>query len=383
MSLMQEPATTARPWSPPTTGTVRPLEESDIPRIAELHEKVLGQAARGASPSLPERLARVFLQHPWQGESLPSWVYEDARGKVVGCLGVVPRPMTFNGRRILAAISHSFIVDPGSRSTLAALALVQKFLAGRQDLSLAEGNSVSRAILEGAGGFTSLIYSLCWTRPLRPGRYVLSFLRKRGLPAAARWMLLPFCQLADALTPLVARRFRLVEPPVLAGGLDAAALRQLLGDFTLDRSLRPHYDERSLTWLLETLAQKQERGTLQKVVVRNARREPIGWYLYYGKPGGVGTVVQLGAKEGCAEHVLDHLFFHARQRGMVAVSGQVDPAFFHLYSRRDCVFHHDGGSWILLHSRAPELRHAIDRGDAFLTRLEGEWWVGSLLSPNP
>lgn len=383
MSLMQEPATTVRPWGRPATGTVRALEESDIPRIAELHEKVLGQAARGASPSLPERLARVFLQHPWQAETLPSWVYEDARGKVVGCIGVVPRPMTFNGRRILAAISHSFIVDPASRSTLAALALVQKFLAGRQDLSLAEGNSVSRAILEGAGGFTSLLYSLCWTRPLRPGGYVLSFLRKRGMPAAAHWMLLPFCRLADALTPLIARKFRLVEPPVLAADLDAAALRRLLGEFTLDRSLRPHYDERSLTWLLETLAQKQERGTLQKVLVRDARREPLGWYLYYGKPGGVGTVVQLGAKHGCAEVVLDHLFFHARKRGMVAVSGQVDPAFFHLYSRRDCVFHHDGGSWILVHSRVPELRHAIDRGDAFLTRLEGEWWVGSLLSPNP
>jgi len=292
--------------------------------------------------------------------------------------------MSFNGRRILAATSHSFIVDPGSRSTLAALELAQKFLAGRQELSLAEGNNTSRAILEGAGGFTSVLYSLCWTRPLRPGRYVLSFLNKRGMPAAARWALLPFCQLADALTPLIARRpFRLKQPAVTGVELDADTLRRSVGEFTQTRSLRPYYENGALDWLLDTLAQKQERGTLQKVAVRNAAQETVGWYLYYGKPGGVGTVVQVGARPGCAEDVLDHLFFHARQRGMVAVSGQVDPEYFHLYSRRDCVFHHDGGSWILVHSRLPELRHAIDRGDAFLTRLEGEWWVGSLLSPNP
>lgn len=365
-------------------GTVRPLEPRDIPQVAELHEKVLGKAVNGAAaPPLPARLSRIFLEHPWQSEALPSWVYEDASGRVAGCIGVVPRPMTFNGRRILAATSHSFIVDPGSRSTLAALALAQKFLSGRQELSLAEGNSTSRAILEGAGGFTSLLYSLCWTRPLQPGRYVLSFLNKRGMPRAAHWTLLPFCQLADALTPLIARRpFRLVEPDVTGAALDSETLRRSLGEFTLDRSLRPHYDERTLAWLVDTLEQKQERGTLHKVVVRSAQKGQVGWYLYYGKPGGVGTVVQVGAREGCAEDVLDHLFLHAKRRGMVAVSGQVDPAFFHLYSRRDCVFHHDGGSWILVHSRLPELRHAIDRGDAFLTRLEGEWWVGSLLSPN-
>jgi hypothetical protein len=29
----------------------------------------------------------------------------------------------------------------------------------------------------------------------------------------------------------------------------------------------------------------------------------------------------------------------------------------------------------MVHSNKPELLHAIHRGDAFLTRLEGEWWM--------
>jgi len=64
-------------------------------------------------------------------------------------------------------------------------------------------------------------------------------------------------------------------------------------------------------------------------------------------------------------------------RGLLR-GGQVDPAFFHALSKKDCLFHHDGGSWMLVHSRHPELLHAIHRGDAFLTRLEGEWWISFL-----
>jgi hypothetical protein len=115
-------------------------------------------------------------------------------------------------------------------------------------------------------------------------------------------------------------------------------------------------------------------------VVRNEWKETIGWYLYYGNSGGIGAVVQIGAKEGCAEEVLDHLSYHAKQRGLVAISGQVDPALFPALAGKDCLFHHDGGSWMLVHSRHPELLQAIHRGDAFLTRLDGEWWISFLLS---
>jgi len=56
-------------------------------------------------------LSRIFLRHPWYAESLRSFVYQENGGKVAGCIGVMPRPMSFNGSRITAAISHSFIVE--------------------------------------------------------------------------------------------------------------------------------------------------------------------------------------------------------------------------------------------------------------------------------
>ncbi len=263
---------------------------------------------------------------------------------------------------------------------LAALELARIFLAGPQDLSVAEGSSASRRIWELAGGNVSLLYSLCWTRLLQPGRYVLSHLNKRGLSAAAGWMLRPVCRLADALLPLAARSLRPIAPPVPAVGLDGQTLCGSVSEFTKDRSLRPRYDERSSSWLLETLAQKQGRGAFHKVVVRNERDVTIGWYMYYAKPGGTGAVVQIGAREDSAGQVLDHLFHHARRHGVIAVSGQVDPVLFHALGGKDCLFHQDGGSWLLVHSKHPDMLQAIHRGDAFLTRLEGEWWIGFLLS---
>jgi len=31
--------------------------------------------------------------------------------------------------------------------------------------------------------------------------------------------------------------------------------------------------------------------------------------------------------------------------------------------------------WTLVHSPRPEILHAIERGDALLSHLDGEWWL--------
>jgi hypothetical protein len=371
----RRPSVSQRP-----AGRVRVLEGRDIDSVAGLYERVLRSPI--PAPVLRTRLARMFLHHPWRNESLPSFVYENL-GEVVGCLGVLPRPMTFNGRPIMAAVGHSFIVEPGSRSTLAALELEQRFFAGPQDLSLAEGNDASRIIWEKCGGFRSLMYGLCWTRPLKPSQYTLTFLSKRGLPDVAVAALRPLCRLVDGAMSSVRGPFRFTEAGLTGAPLDATTLDAAISDIAKNRVLRPLHDEPSLAWLLETLAQKTEIGVLEQVVVRNARQQTVGWYVYFCRPGGMGVVVQLGAKEHCAEEVLEHLFHHAAARGVVALSGQVDPALFHAYSRKNCMFHHDGRSWMLIHSRHPQLRQAIDRGQAYVTRLEGEWWIGAYLSHQP
>ncbi len=358
-------------------GCVRPLVPEDIPRIAELYRSVFGPRNGVAPAQVASYLHEILFQNPWRDPELPSLTYEDGQGRIIGCLGVMPRRMSIAGVPIQAAISHSFMVEPTCRASLAGVELGKAFLAGRQDLSMAEGGDVSRRMMEGFGGSTALLFSLRWTRPLRPTRYVLSFLKRRRLPGSVAAALVPICYAADALGTFIrGGPLRLPAPRLAAEELQDGTLLGALGAVTWRRSLRPEYDAESLRWLLDLLGRKRSRGALQKVALRNASREIVGWYLYYLNPGGISEVVQIAARDGLFGTILDHLLYHAWHRGSVAVSGQLDPLEIQAFWERSCVFHHDGASWVLVHARRREVLEAIHRGDAFLTRLEGEWWIG-------
>ena len=356
---------------------VRPMTERDGEQVLELYGRVFPRRPAGGSESATEYLREILWRNPWRDETLPSLVYEDGKGRIAGCLGVMPRPMLLAGRPIQAAISHTFMVEPGSRSSLAALALARAFVSGSQDLSIAEGGSPSRRILERFGGTTSLVYSLRWTRPLRPTRYLLSCLRRRGLAAAATLSLAPLCSAADAIAPLVlGESARLARPRGTGEDLTPDDLLEMLSHTAADRSLRPAYDRQSLAWLLDLLAKKKHRGLFRRVGLRDGAGDLLGWYLYFLNPGGISEVVQIGARKMFLDDVLDHLFYHARRGGALAVSGQLDPSAFQSLAAKGSVFHHDGASWFLIHSRNPAVLAAIHRTDAFLTRLEGEWCIG-------
>lgn len=333
-----------------------------------------------ASPREPDRLATDFsgilLETPWRDESLPSLVCEDDHGAVVGFLGVVPRPMVMDGQRVRVAVSSRFMVHPERRGR-AGLQLLKRFFAGAQDLSITEGNNLTRLIWEGRGGITAQLYSLRWTRPLRPSRYVLSFLERHGMRSRLAPALTPLARALDGLGGWLRQWPCRPSPSALTGEeLTADALLAGLADVTRGRALRPEYDNRSLPWLLQMLAEKQGRGRLRKMLVRRAGHDAVGWYLYYANPAGIGEVVQVAAKDGAMGDVLRHLFHDAWEHGALAVSGQLDPAFIQAFADEHCLLHGGGGSWILAHSRRAELLDPLYRGDAFLTRLEGEWWTG-------
>jgi len=366
------------PGAQETSGRVRPLAERDVPQVVNLYERIFKKRGAHDPVAAAEYLHEIFCRNPWRDDALPSLVYEDAGGRIAGCLGVMPRRMRFEGRPIEAAISHTFMVEPGSRSTLAALELARTFLSGDQDLSIAEGGTPSSRILERFGGSTSLLFSLRWTRALRPSRYLLSFLSRRGLAAPVSWAVAPLCAAADALAPLILGAPALLARPRLTGeDLGTDDLLECLSRVAAERSLRPEYDRESLNWLLDLLARKRDRGLFQRVAVRDAAGEVLGWYLFYLNRGGISEVVQIGARKPFVGEVLDHLFHHAWRGGAVAVSGQMDPAAFQALAARGAFFHHDGASWFLVHSRDPGVLAAIHRADAFLTRLEGEWCIAA------
>jgi predicted N-acetyltransferase YhbS len=359
-------------------GRVRPVAPHDLPDIVRLHEQAFGGDDRPSPEFLRRYLTEILLRNPWYDDDLPTLVYEDDDGRVAGCLGVMPRRMSLHGEPVRVAVTHTFMVAPRSRSALAALQLMQAHLSGPQDLSLAtQASTLSRKLYERCGGTASLAYSLRWARPLRPSQYVLWLAGRHGLPGPLAHALRPVARTVDALAGRArATHFHQPAPRVSGAELDEDTLLSCLTTLPATWSLQPGYDARSLSWLLAILPQHGHRGTLRKVLVRNGRREIVGWYLYYLSPGRVGEVVQLVADRGWTHEVLDHLLYDAWRGGAVGVSGQPDPGMMQALLDRRC-FLYSGNSWLLAHSKHPALLQAIHEGQAFLTRLEGEaWWIG-------
>lgn len=356
--------------------SVRRFVEEDIPRVADLHRRVFRTAeptATGCMEAYRRYFSEVFLNNPCGDDALASLVCEDGSGNVVGFLGVIPRRMLFNGRPILMAVCSQFVVEPAKRGQVG-LRILKRCFEGPQDLSITdEAGDNTRKIWEWCGGATALPYSIHWTRPLRPARVALAFLEKGKALAAFAAASAPAAWIVDALaTRLAQSPFHLSPPRGSRESLDETVLLACLPEFAADRSLRPDYDDRSVKWVLERAAQREGHGHFRKVLVRDEEREIIGWYLYYVNRGGTGEVLQIAAKAHAVHQVLDHLLDDASRQGAIALSGRLEPAFAQELSEKYCLLYRRG-HWMLIHSKKPELLHAIQRGDAFLTRLEGEW----------
>ena len=184
-------------------GHVRPFGEKDIPQVADLHRRVFRTdegPSRPAAKSYPAYFQTVYLTNPWSDPQIPSLVYENSTGVILGFLGVVPRPMSLRGRPLTAAVSSQFIVEPGDGSGMIAVHLAKTFLSGPQDLSLAdEAGMATRKLCESLGGTTVLLYSLYWGRLLRPCQFGLSRCTRHRLLTPVKWAFGPLCRAADAL----------------------------------------------------------------------------------------------------------------------------------------------------------------------------------------
>jgi len=356
---------------------VRPFVEEDIPQVADLYWTVMRGHKGSSSPLLRFCFQKLYFTNPWIAGPSGSLVYEGEGGRIVGFLGVVRRKMSLCGQPIRVAFGGNFVVDPQARSNLAGMRILGAYMAGDQDLSQTDSaNDVSRALLERFGFRTILPFSIHWARPLRPAHYAvyaMSRLAGPSLSASIRFAAKPFCSLADSVaTRLSASLFRQPKSSLQGADLDVETLLQCLIKFRSGYSLWPEYDVGSLNWLLSFMERMPTRGELRKVVVRDDSQKIVGWYIYYVKPNAVGEVVQIGGEPQFTKDILDHLFYDAWNHGLVGLHGVVPSRLMGDFSEKNCFFACRGG-WTVAHSRNPEILEALNRGDAFLSRLDGEW----------
>jgi hypothetical protein len=310
----------------------------------------------------------MLFRNPWVHPEMPSWVAEENE-RFVGFLGVLPRRMRLGNRAIHVAVSCQLMVDPDKRASFVALELLRRLLAGPQDLTVADSaNDASRGLWEASGAIASALHSLHWVRLLRPAQGLLRLAgnRLRALSIIAS----PLAAFADARMARIAPLK--LHPGLREEPLNAESLHEALRQVQ-SYALCPDYNVPSLKWLLAQAAAKRRHGELQSCIVRDRGGRTIGWFMYYLNSA-VSQVLQLGARRGCLNMLLEQLAHHASSRGARALEGRMEPSLTAAL-RGKHVFMQNRAIWTLLHAREQSVLVPFLRGDAFFSRLEGEWWM--------
>lgn len=350
---------------------VRPLCEGDLPALAGLWLRAF---QRPGSPEGVRRYFReVFLEHPLGDEGITSLVIEGPGGAVAGFVGALPRHLRFRGRPILAVVATQLMVESGHG--LAAFALLRALFSGPQALTFSDGaNDTSQRIWERSGGEVARLYCLDWKRLLRPAGYLAHRLARAASPGVAR-ALRPLCDAVDgAAARLVPGSLAAPEPMLDEEDARDHDVRALMDLDEASAALRPSYDAPSLGWFFSQAARTRGHGALRRRLCRDGAGASVGWYVYYAKPGGVSTVLQLGGRPRTMRSVLRNLLADAHAQGSVALTGQAEPRWLRELSDERAVFV-CSSLGVLIHARDREILGAVQRGDSTLSRLDGEWWL--------
>ena len=362
-------AAAGREGSAPTL--IRPVDRQDLPAVARLFEETFLSRDPAGSAPLASYLGEALFEHPWRDPGLSSLVSVDEGGRVGGFIAVFPLKLLVNGAPVRGALAGTLMVERPADNPFAGARLLRSFLNGPQDISLSESaNETSRGMWEKLGGETAMLYSMEWLRVFRPAGFALAVGERRS---AAAKLLRPLARGFDALAGRVrANPLRLA--PGHSVGVEAGIddLIDLIPRFASSYAMRPDWERTSLTAFLTHAATKERHGALFRRVVCGSDGAPVGVYLYYGQPRGIGFVLQILARPGAGEAVVDDLLADAMGRGLVALRGRVQPELAGILLRRRAVFLHAAST--LMHSRHQELLAPIRTGDALITGLAGETW---------
>lgn len=356
-------------------GEVRPFTIDDVPPVADLFMKVFRKSSLPAPDSLKSSLIDVYLRNPWAGIDHPSFVYGDAEKRIRGFIGAIPLPMTVGKRKFIASVAGNHMVDPDLKDPFAGVLLLRKLLASNSLLTISDSaNEISRKLWTKLGAHALTLQSMRWLRILQPSQYMLSTIPKENKISAWKSLLRPLCGAADLLASRLVMSLPNSDRAFRGSELDVQTLLRTFPEVVGRRTLLPDYTKEGLTWLLEMAAGKEQYGALHKTVVKDAAGGVVGWYMYYANPGDVAQVLQFAAKKNLESVVLNHLFEQAKAKRCVAVMGAIETSAVKEFSENQCLFFLRG-NYTVAYSHDPEITAALLRGDAFISRLEGEWWT--------
>ena len=356
--------------------SIRPLERSDLPAVATLYELVARSGSRTPAPGLERYFEKTFFDHPWADPEIPSLVFVDDDGVIGGFLGSSVRRFTFRDRPIRVGVSGQLVTDPAVRNRAAGLFLMKEYLEGAQDLTVTDtASDLVRRLWERLGGETFQLACVGWVRIFQPLGFAAEYAARRERSAVSKAL-----RAVGAPVDFAVRRARRRSGPsptvAPTEPLTPSSLVDYLPVMRPGFEVRPAYDEAFVEWLFRELSAVPGHGELVARLVRDQAGDPLGWFVYYAPPGGIGSVLQvLAREEDDVDTVLEALFADASGRGTTGLQGRVEGPLRRALAATGCLFH-PSGYLALVHSQDSSLLHEIQAGRALLTRLEGEWWMG-------
>jgi hypothetical protein len=354
---------------------VRPFTQADISEVVRLRGKCFAHTAHGSIMEQEAYFLETFFRNPWRKDYVPSLVCEAENGAIIGFLGSIVRPIRYRKNDLWMAIPTQLMADPEYRG-VCGFQLLRTFLAGPQDLSFADAaNSSVKEMWSVLGGATASLQSLTWTRPLRPSRLLLrDFGSSPVLAVLAKAAQPIFSAIDSSLVRSERNPFHQTRPDLEEQELDVAGLLECYQELDARFSVSPLYESRSVEWLFQQLEAISGGRDLRRLVLRDVEGQLVGWYLYFSVPGGIAQTVQVGCHSNESSLVFRHLYYDAWKRGSIAVSGRLQSEYLSTVAQAPGKLTRLG-PWTLVHSKDPELQRQVLDGNAWLTRMEGEWWM--------
>ena len=362
---------------------IRELRADDLPGVASLWDLVEHDGT-GRTPvtRLIEFLQQTLLESPWLDPELPSLVASDGT-EIVGFLGSNVRRMRFEDRPVRMACSAHLLAHPRVRAQAVGARLLHAYLDGPQDLTITDGaTEPMRKMWEGLGGTTVHASCLSFAQALRPGSLASHRLGRSGRLKPIGLALQPVAGLVDRLASRFVSSDDPPDPDATSESLTPEGLVEQLPSLAADVRLAPEYDVGYLTWLFEALdnsarreplwPRRVERGRLWAELVRS-RGVVAGWYVCQLRQGGFCRVLQFASSEKKAGIVLGRLRHGALEHGAAGIYGRLEPRLVGPLSEQRTLLRLGPGR-LLVTARDDAIVNAIVRGDALLTRMDGEWW---------
>lgn len=358
---------------------VRPLEASDIPAIAGMFQRIFRNGS-AEPPAFSAYLNQLYLEAPGCDRDIRSLVHITDDGDISGFIGVNALPMSYEGRRLRAAICGSLMVEGRESDPMAGARLLKAFLNGPQDFSFSEtASEVSAQMWTRLRGIALPEYSLDWVRVIRPAAFMLDIAGQRI--GAAR-LLAPLARAFDNYSRRRMERSALrwsgvPESFTVQGGLttsqiDEQAFAELVDPLTTQFALRPDWADGQLAYILSEAVNKPEYGETIISAVKTPRGAPIGAFLYHFRPGSVARVLQILALPGQAGPVFDCLVADATTRGAAGLRGRTQPALLEAMLGRRVAFLNAAST--VVHSRDKDIVRAFRNAEGFINGLAGEHW---------